>query len=94
MSWSIVRLEIYALLPVAVENLRLDTLAFCVIKFWEYPYVVDRSWALEIYPAVPRPIIVLVRFAVLINPTRFAVDTKFAKFAVDTNPAREGILER
>ena len=34
-SWSIVRLEIYALFPVAVENLRLDTLAFCVIKFCE-----------------------------------------------------------
>jgi hypothetical protein len=42
-SWSIVRLEIYALSPVAVEKSRLDTLAFCVIKFWEYPYVVDRS---------------------------------------------------
>ena len=35
----------------------------------------DKSWALEIYPAVPRPITVLVRFALLIRPARFAVDT-------------------
>ena len=34
-SWSIVRVEIYALPPVAVEKRRLETLAFCVMKFCE-----------------------------------------------------------
>ena len=47
-SWSIFRDEIYALLAVAVENLRELTEAFCVIKFNEYPLVVDKSCALEI----------------------------------------------
>ena len=74
----------YALPPVAVEKRRLETLAFCVIKFCEYPYVVDKSCELEIYPAVPSPITVLVRFALLIRPARLAVETKFARFAVDT----------
>ena len=36
-NWSIVSVEMYALPPVAVEKRRLDTLAFCVIKFCEYP---------------------------------------------------------
>ena len=87
-SWSSVRVEIYALLAIAVEKRRLEILAFCVMKFCEYPKVVDKSWELEIYPAVPKPITVLVRFALLMRPARLAVDTKLARFAVLTCPAK------
>jgi hypothetical protein len=47
-SWSIFNEEIYALFAVAVENLRELTEAFCVLKFNEYPLVVDRNCAVEI----------------------------------------------
>ena len=47
-SWSIFNEEIYALFAVAVENLRELTEAFCVIKFNDNPFVVDRSCAVEI----------------------------------------------
>ena len=47
-SWSMLRDEIYALFAVAVENLRELTEAFCVIKFNEYPLVVESNCELEI----------------------------------------------
>ena len=44
------------------------------------------------YPAVPRPITVLVRLAVLTRPTRLAVEIKPARFAVDTKLAKLAVL--